>query len=233
MVGAILPFAGSTIPDGFLVCDGSAISRSDYSDLFEVIGTTYGAGDGTTTFTLPNMQGRATVGPDNGLVLGATGGEETHVLLDTEVPEHTHDIPAHFHANDIVATTPELTHTVGQGKFTYRSLSTSSYDVFGSAYYSPFNGAGGATNMTRSTNFAVGDHAAAACTMSGGVTDCPAFDTESAGQGQAHNNMMPFLALAYIIQAEPDTPPVPSMALIHNGTVIPVTAGGAYIAGRK
>lgn len=233
MVGAILPFAGSTIPDGFLVCDGSAISRSDYSDLFEVIGTTYGAGDGTTTFTLPNMQGRATVGPDNGLVLGATGGEETHVLLDTEVPEHTHDIPAHFHANDIVATTPELTHTVGQGTFTYRSLSTSSYGVFSSAYYSPFNGAGGATNMTRSTNFAVGDHAAAACTMSGGVTDCAAFDTESAGQGQAHNNMMPFLALAYIIQAEPDTPPVPSMALIHNGTVIPVTAGGAYIAGRK
>ena len=233
MVGAILPFAGSTIPDGFLVCDGSAISRSEYSDLFEVIGTTYGAGDGTTTFNLPNMQGRATVGPDNGLALGSTGGEEAHVLLDTEIPEHTHSVPAHGHANDIVATTPELTHTVGQGTFTYRSVSTSSYGIFSSAYYSPFNGAGGATNMSRATNFVVGDHASATCTMSGGITDCAAFGTESAGQGQAHNNMMPYLALAYIIQYEPDTPPEPTMLYYGTTAVIPVAPSGAYLTGRR
>lgn len=52
--GSVLPFAGSTAPSGFLICDGSAISRTTYADLFKVIGTTYGAGNGSTTFNLPN-----------------------------------------------------------------------------------------------------------------------------------------------------------------------------------
>lgn len=53
--GIIVPFAGSVIPAGFLLCDGSAVSRTDYADLFDVIGTTYGAGDGSTTFNLPKL----------------------------------------------------------------------------------------------------------------------------------------------------------------------------------
>lgn len=48
--GIVLPFAGSVAPDGWLLCDGSAVSRSEYADLFTAIGTTYGAGDGSTTF---------------------------------------------------------------------------------------------------------------------------------------------------------------------------------------
>lgn len=51
--GTVVPFAGATAPDGFLICDGSAISRTRYADLFAVIGTTYGAGDGNSTFNLP------------------------------------------------------------------------------------------------------------------------------------------------------------------------------------
>jgi microcystin-dependent protein len=57
-VGTINPFAGNTVPDGWLKCDGSAISRTTYADLFAVIGTTYGTGDGSTTFTLPNFINR-------------------------------------------------------------------------------------------------------------------------------------------------------------------------------
>lgn len=53
--GFIAPFAGTSIPDGWLLCDGSAVSRTTYAKLFAVIGTTYGAGDGNTTFNLPNM----------------------------------------------------------------------------------------------------------------------------------------------------------------------------------
>ena len=52
--GTVVPFAGATAPDGFLICDGSAISRTRYADLFAVIGTTYGTGDGNSTFNLPN-----------------------------------------------------------------------------------------------------------------------------------------------------------------------------------
>lgn len=66
-VGTILTFAGSTIPDGYLLCDGQAVSRTDYAKLFAAIGTIYGTGDGSTTFNLPNLinrfvQGSATAG---------------------------------------------------------------------------------------------------------------------------------------------------------------------------
>ena len=54
-VGTILTFAGNTIPTGYLLCDGQAVSRTTYAKLYSVIGDTYGAGDGTTTFNLPNL----------------------------------------------------------------------------------------------------------------------------------------------------------------------------------
>ena len=65
--GTMQMFAGNTIPAGWLLCDGSAVSRTDYAKLFSAIGTIYGAGDGSTTFTLPNLidrflQGSATAG---------------------------------------------------------------------------------------------------------------------------------------------------------------------------
>lgn len=67
VVGAVVAFAGSTTPQGWLLCDGSAVSRTDYAALYAVIGTTYGAGDGSTTFNLPNLvdkfvEGSATAG---------------------------------------------------------------------------------------------------------------------------------------------------------------------------
>ena len=67
VVGAVVAFSGSTTPQGWLLCDGSAVSRTDYAALFAVIGTTYGTGDGSTTFNLPNLvdkfvEGSATAG---------------------------------------------------------------------------------------------------------------------------------------------------------------------------
>lgn len=56
--GTVLSFAGNTVPENYLLCDGSAVSRSTYADLFKVIGTTYGAGDGSSTFNLPNLVNR-------------------------------------------------------------------------------------------------------------------------------------------------------------------------------
>ena len=61
-IGTIIPFAGNSIPQGYLLCDGSAISRTDYASLFAVIGTIYGAGDGNSTFNLPNMDRRTISG---------------------------------------------------------------------------------------------------------------------------------------------------------------------------
>ena len=66
-VGTILPYGGSTAPEGYLLCNGQAVSRTIYSDLFDVIGTTYGTGDGNTTFNLPNLTNKFIEGGTAGI----------------------------------------------------------------------------------------------------------------------------------------------------------------------
>jgi microcystin-dependent protein len=100
-----MPWPSTVIPDGWLVCDGSAVSRIDRARLFAVIATTYGAGDGATTFNLPDLRGRAVVGLDNmgGTVanvitgawarnMGGRFGEENHQLTTGEMPAHAHSL---------------------------------------------------------------------------------------------------------------------------------------------
>jgi microcystin-dependent protein len=109
-VGVVNPFAGSTAPSGWLLCAGQAVSRSEYSALFATISTTYGTGDGSTTFNVPDMRGRVAAGKDDmggtaasrltstvlsaSNTLGATGGTQTHTLTSGEsgVPAHGHTI---------------------------------------------------------------------------------------------------------------------------------------------
>jgi microcystin-dependent protein len=94
--GVISAFGGSTAPTGWLLCDGTAVSRTTYSALFALIGTTYGAGDTTTTFNLPNLKGRVPVGRDNTQTefdtLGETGGEKAVTLTEAQMPSHNHSI---------------------------------------------------------------------------------------------------------------------------------------------
>ena len=102
--GVIKLFAGADAPSGWLICNGNLISRTTYADLFAVIGTTYGVGDGSTTFSLPDLKGRVPVGLDSSQsdfdALGEIGGEKTHALVEAELAAHNHDItdPGHTHA---------------------------------------------------------------------------------------------------------------------------------------
>lgn len=89
-IGAIQAFGGRVAPEGWLICDGSAISREDYIDLFTAIGTTYGDGDGNTTFNIPDFSGRTAIGMSATYILGDADGEETHTLTVDEMPSHSH-----------------------------------------------------------------------------------------------------------------------------------------------
>ncbi len=104
--GGMMPWPSHDLPEGWLWCDGSVASRTDQEALFKVIGTQYGAGDGSTTFTLPDLRGRTVVGRDDmggnaasvitgpwGRQLGGVFGEEEHVLSVAEMPAHTHGVP--------------------------------------------------------------------------------------------------------------------------------------------
>lgn len=101
--GSVIPYAGSTAPSGWLLSYGQAISRSTYATLFAAIGTTYGVGDGSTTFNVPDLRGRLVAGQDDmggtsadrltgqsggvdGDTLGASGGAETHTLTAGQLP---------------------------------------------------------------------------------------------------------------------------------------------------
>ena len=73
----IVPWSDSSVPSGFLECNGAAVSRSTYSALFAIVGTTYGAGDGSSTFNVPDLQDNVPVGKSNNKALASTGGANT------------------------------------------------------------------------------------------------------------------------------------------------------------
>lgn len=112
--GSIIPYGGSSAPTGFLLCDGSAVSRTTYATLFAALddGAIYGTGDGSSTFNLPDLRGRVVAGQDdmggssannltgfsggvNGDNLGATGGSEKHTLTIAQMPSHNHTVTEH------------------------------------------------------------------------------------------------------------------------------------------
>jgi microcystin-dependent protein len=95
--GALMPFAGGGAPSGWLICDGSAVSRTTYSSLYAAIGATYGSGNGSTTFNVPDMRGNVPMGANGSYPLGSSGGEASHVLTTSEMPVHSHTDSGHSH----------------------------------------------------------------------------------------------------------------------------------------
>ena len=99
LIGEIKLYGGSILPTGFLRCDGSAVSRTTYADLFSVIGVSFGSGDGISTFNLPDFGSRVPIGVGTGTdgnnerttLLGTKEGEFEHTLTIAEMPAHTHN----------------------------------------------------------------------------------------------------------------------------------------------
>jgi microcystin-dependent protein len=187
-IGSVTAFAGSAAPSGWLLCGGQTVSRTQYSGLFLTIGTTYGAGDGSTTFALPDLRGRTIAGEDdmggtaanrltsggagiNGIVLGATGGTETHTLTSAQMPSHTHTQDAHGHVISSNSFAGDLQIVVGPrgGDGAFYSFSDSGNDA----------GVSAAVIYARNTTAT----------------------NQSTGGGGAHTNTQPTMVLNYIIRA--------------------------------
>lgn len=126
----VLPYAGSSAPSGFLICDGSAVDRTTFADLFAVIGETHGNGNGTTTFNIPDYRGRFLRGVDSGAgrdpdagsrtAMGTAGntGDNVGSVQADELDSHNHSItdPGHTHANSVPSNTggPPIAGGAGQ-----------------------------------------------------------------------------------------------------------------------
>lgn len=128
--GAVLLWATGTAPTGWLICDGAAVSRTTYAALYAVIGTTYGVGDGSTTFNLPNLKGRVPAGLDAAQTefnaIAKTGGAKTHTLTAAQMPAHSHTSGAG---------TQILNYTAGGG--TMREAASGNLNFIGSTSTDP------------------------------------------------------------------------------------------------
>jgi microcystin-dependent protein len=191
--GIIWPYGGTSAPAGFLLCYGQAIDRTTYGDLFTAIGTTYGSGDGSTTFNVPDLRGRVIAGQDdmggssanrltgvsgsvNGDTLGGVGGAETHTLTEAELAAHDH---AAGQLTGSVGT------TITNGTGVTRGVSTSTQSVASG---------GGETVLDDADSTFTSTLSLASGTVTFGG------DTGDAGSGSAHNNVQPTIILNYIIK---------------------------------
>ncbi len=213
--GMVFAYAAGTAPPGWLTCDGSAVSRTTYSSLYSAIGTTFGAGDGSTTFNLPDLRGRtivadSTLGTNTQptLVFAATGGEAAHALVTAELALHTHTDSGHTHTDTghqhvdsghgHSTTDPGHIHEADNGVFVYTNASsilyitpTSTPGVIGVTY------TGGTTNSQTSLSVNSG----VAAIGSGTANLSQGFATlADAGSGTAHNNMQPYLVMIWVIK---------------------------------
>ncbi|MBL7736831.1 MAG: tail fiber protein [Chitinophagaceae bacterium] len=187
--GVIQAFAGSVAPEGYLLCNGQAVSRASYAGLFAAIGTSYGAGNGSTTFNLPDLRGRTAIGAGAGTglsnrALAAAGGAETHTLTVDQIPSHNHD----GSTNSSGAHTHSITDPGHSHSLTSMASGTGNYidhDVSGSS------------NSSQSYPSSIGASTTGISIKSGGSHS---HTISSQGGGQAHNNMQPFLTLNYIIK---------------------------------
>jgi microcystin-dependent protein len=187
--GIMKMYAGATIPDDYIICDGRSVSRVIYSDLFAKLGTTWGVGDGSSTFNVPDMRGRVPAGPDamgsspasrvthsGSTALGAAIGEEQHTLSTGEIPNHNHTLtdPGHNHSvND-----PGHTHQYNQP--------ADNLTLTGTA------------GVTLKTVSALGNTTSSTTGISNNATTT-GVSIAAVGGGGAHNNMQPTAFINFII----------------------------------
>jgi microcystin-dependent protein len=216
-LGVALPYFGVTAPSSaFALPFGQAISRATYVNLFNLIATTYGAGDGSTTFNLPDLRGFLLAGKDNmggstagritaatsgidGTVLGAAGGSQTVALLLSQIPAHGHGVsdPTHNHG------VSDPTHAHGVSDPTHAHNLAFSTAATTNGTVSPFgyvDGVGAGGNVTSTAAAATGISIGAAATGISLGAAATGISIQSAGGGGEHQNMPPTRICNFIMR---------------------------------
>lgn len=195
--GTIALFPVTTAPDGWLICDGSEVSKSTYSDLASILGTTYGAntngsgGAGSTHVRLPDMRGRVAIGSGTGTgltarSLGATGGAETVTLTSSQSGSaaHVHGITETAHTHSVASDSHR--HTVWS--YSRSGARPSTMPEPDNANYNNYTG----YNATSSTN--------AGFSINNATSGVTVANVDSSSASSAHNNIQPSLVLSFIIK---------------------------------
>jgi microcystin-dependent protein len=195
--GAVMAYAGSAAPAGWLMCDGAAVSRSTYADLFAAIGTAFGPGDGSSTFNLPDLRGRAPIGAGQGS--GLTNRTLGGVL---GVESHAHTVNGHTHS---VGSESPGTSNPGDHQHVTTVGSSGTTSFF--AYNAPYGTSSISQNRTATTPSAASDTNAYHLTSSAGGHSHSVNShnhggtTGSSGPGSdTVSNLQPSLVLNFIIK---------------------------------
>jgi|SRR6185295_7318463 len=209
--GTVLDFAGPTAPSGWTECDGSAVSRTTFASLFAAIGTTWGSGNGTTTFNVPDLRRRTCVGRGGsssgtlGNTLGSVGGEEDHVLSVGELAAHNHGVsdPGHNHTqNAHTHTVTDPGHAHSQASHAHSTAMSTGGTGDGNVSFSGRNGSNtslgtNAMSPTINSNTTGISNANATATNNSNTTG---ITTNNNGSGTGHNTIQPSAVMIKIIK---------------------------------
>lgn len=209
-VGVMQPYPGTIAPEGWLLCNGQTVSRLEFADLFSLIGVTYGAGDGSTTFALPDTRDRLLIGAGTLVSLGATAGANELTILKDNLPDyalpvtdagHTHTFTADAHNHTV--TDPGHAHAITDPGHVHGGAVTAAAGT----EYSNATGNDGVTGDTSSatTGITVDSNTTGVTVDNETVTGSNATSTTGIGVdldggGQAINILNPSLGVTWIIK---------------------------------